>query len=45
MIVESPLDLIFRVLDLAAGNLILETTTSSNTAIALPDFLSDTARW
>jgi ornithine cyclodeaminase len=33
------------VLDLAVGNLVLETAISSNTAIALPDFFSNSARW
>jgi 2,3-diaminopropionate biosynthesis protein SbnB len=33
------------VLDLAVGNLVLEAAISSNTAIALPDFFSNSARW
>jgi 2,3-diaminopropionate biosynthesis protein SbnB len=33
------------VLDLAVGNLVLETALSSNAAIAIPDFFSDSARW
>jgi hypothetical protein len=45
MIVESPLDLVCPDLDIAAGNFILETATSSNAAIALPDFFSNSARW
>ncbi len=45
MIVESPLDLIFRDLDHAVGNFILETAISSNAAIARPDFFSNSARW
>jgi N-[(2S)-2-amino-2-carboxyethyl]-L-glutamate dehydrogenase len=33
------------VLDLAVGNFILEAAVSSNAAIALPDFFSNSARW
>jgi 2,3-diaminopropionate biosynthesis protein SbnB len=33
------------VLDLAVGNFILETAISSDTAIAVPDFFSNSARW
>jgi ornithine cyclodeaminase len=33
------------VLDLAVGNLVLETAKSSGAAIALPDFFSNSARW
>lgn len=33
------------VLDLAVGNLVLETAISSNQAVALPDFFSNSARW
>src|SRR5713101_706287 len=33
------------VLDLAVGNFVLEAAISSNTAIALPDFFSNSARW
>lgn len=33
------------VLDLAVGNFVLETAVSSNAAIALPDFFSNSARW
>ncbi len=33
------------VLDLAVGNLVLEKAMSSNAAIALPDFFSNSARW
>jgi N-[(2S)-2-amino-2-carboxyethyl]-L-glutamate dehydrogenase len=33
------------VLDLAVGNFVLETAISSNTAMALPDFFSNSVRW
>ncbi len=33
------------VLDLAVGNFVLEVAISSNTAMALPDFFSNSARW
>ena len=33
------------VLDLAVGNFVLEAARSSNAAIALPDFFSNSARW
>ena len=33
------------VLDLAVGNFVLEAAISSNAAIALPDFFSNSARW
>ena len=33
------------VLDLAVGNFVLEAAKSSGTAIALPDFFSNSARW
>ena len=33
------------VLDLAVGNLVLEAAKSSNAAVALPDFFSNSARW
>lgn len=33
------------VLDIAVGNLVLEAAISSNAAIALPDFFSNSARW
>ncbi len=33
------------VLDLAVGDFVLETAISSNAAIALPDFFSNSARW
>lgn len=33
------------VLDLAVGNFVLGTAVSSNAAIALPDFFSNSARW
>jgi ornithine cyclodeaminase len=33
------------VLDLAVGNLVLEKAITSNVAIALPDFFSNSARW
>jgi ornithine cyclodeaminase len=33
------------VLDIALGNLVLETATASNAALALPDFFSNSARW
>jgi len=33
------------VLDLAVANLILDSAISSNSAIALPDFFSNSARW
>ncbi len=33
------------VLDIAVGNFVLETAISSNSAIALPDFFSNSTRW
>lgn len=33
------------VLDLAVGNFVLEAAISSNTAMAMPDFFSNSARW
>jgi ornithine cyclodeaminase len=33
------------VLDLAVGSFVLEAAVSSNTAIALPDFFSNSTRW
>lgn len=33
------------VLDIAVGSIVLEAAISSNTAIALPDFFSNSARW
>jgi ornithine cyclodeaminase len=33
------------VLDVAVGNFVLETAISSNEAVALPDFFSNSARW
>ena len=33
------------VLDLAVGNLVLEKAMSSNGAIALPNFFSNSVRW
>jgi 2,3-diaminopropionate biosynthesis protein SbnB len=33
------------VLDLAVGNFVLDAAISSNTAIAVPDFFSNSARW
>jgi 2,3-diaminopropionate biosynthesis protein SbnB len=33
------------ILDLAVGNFVLEAARSSNAAIALPDFFSNSARW
>jgi ornithine cyclodeaminase len=33
------------VLDLAVGNLVLEKAMSSNVAIPLPNFFSNSARW
>jgi N-[(2S)-2-amino-2-carboxyethyl]-L-glutamate dehydrogenase len=33
------------VLDLAVGNFVLESAISSNTAIAIPDFFSNSTRW
>jgi ornithine cyclodeaminase len=33
------------VLDIAVGNFVLEAAISSNGAVALPDFFSNSARW
>lgn len=33
------------VLDLAVGNLVLETAIAANSAVAFPDFFSNSARW
>jgi N-[(2S)-2-amino-2-carboxyethyl]-L-glutamate dehydrogenase len=33
------------VLDLAVGNLVLEKALAAKTAIAMPDFFSNSARW